>query len=318
VQGSQEDVHALRDAGLAFVNWNYNDADPEAYFPYLNALQCSGVDQVISPGCWTWRQLFPSLTETRRSLPVFTRAAWSEGVKDSITCAWNDTGDCFRELHYLNYAVAAEHQWNGTAETADASSFVRRWVRQFFGIASGPIEAAHAWLGDSNANVYAAARHDHRYPRDFGWRPIATHAVFWNYPRPGSGTVEDAEASAAAAEQARALREERTRAVECPRNGSVLDLVAYELERAAWLFESVRFNTAPTTGEAARLAEELRRLKERFSPRWKRTNIPQCLPGIENRFDVLIEKYVIESHAITPWDGAWGPAWRMQTGRHPM
>ena len=41
-----------------------------------------------------------------------------------------------------------------------------------------------------------------------------------------------------------------------PRNRSVADLVGYELRRAAWLFDSVRFVADPDPAAAGRLAAE--------------------------------------------------------------
>lgn len=318
-QGSDDHVRALRDAGLSFVNWNYYDDKPEEYFPFLHLLQRHGVDQVISPGVWTWRQLFPSFTLTRETLPVFTKVGFGEGVTDSITCAWNDTRDCFRELHYLNYAFAAEHQWNGAAPVEAAEPFIARWAERFFGAPADALARAHAWLGDLNAKAFAAGRHDHRYPRDFNWRPMAAHALFWNYPVPGAGSAQDAAASERLAEEARQLEGEvNAAAASLPRNRPVADLVAYELRRAAWLFDSVRFGAAPDTGAAGRLARELRRLGRDFVPLWDAANIPQGREGVEERFAKLAGLYEQEARAVTPWDGVWGPARRMQIGPHPM
>lgn len=318
-QGADDDVRALRDAGLSFVNWNYYDDKPEEYFPFLHRLQRHGVDQVISPGVWTWRQLFPSFTLTRETLPVFTQVGFGEGITDSITCAWNDTRDCFRELHYLNYAFAAEHQWNGAAPVEAAEPFIARWAERFFGAPADALARAHAWLGDLNAKAFAAGRHDHRYPRDFNWRPMAAHAVFWNYPVPGAGSAQDAAASERLAGEARELEGEvNAAAAALPRNRPVADLVAYELRRAAWLFDSVRFGAAPDTAAASRLARELRRLGRDFVPLWDATNIPQGREGVEERFAKLAGLYEQEARALTPWDGGWGPARRMQTGPHPM
>lgn len=318
-QGADDDVRALRDAGLSFVNWNYYDDKPEEYFPFLHRLQRHGVDQVISPGVWTWRQLFPSFTLTRETLPVFTQVGFGEGITDSITCAWNDTRDCFRELHYLNYAFAAEHQWNGAAPVEAAEPFISRWAERFFGAPADALARAHAWLGDLNAKAFAAGRHDHRYPRDFNWRPMAAHAVFWNYPVPGAGSAQDAAASERLAGEARELEGEvNAAAAALPRNRPVADLVAYELRRAAWLFDSVRFGAAPDTAAAGRLARELRRLGRDFVPLWDATNIPQGRKGVEERFAKLAGLYEQEARALTPWDGGWGPARRMQIGPHPM
>ena len=147
VQGADDDIRALRDEGLSFVNWNYYDLQPEEYFPFLHKLQRHGVDQVISPGVWTWRQLFPSFAQTRETLPVFTRLGFQEGIADSITCAWNDTRDCFRELHWLNYAFAAEHQWNGAPRVEAGEPFIARWAEQFFGAPADALARAHEWLG---------------------------------------------------------------------------------------------------------------------------------------------------------------------------
>ena len=318
VQGRDDDIRALRDAGLSFVNWNYYDYQPEEYFPFLHRLQRHGVDQVISPGVWTWRQLFPSYTLTRETLPVFTKVAAGEGITDSITCAWNDTRDCFRELHYLNYAFAAEHQWNAAAPV-EAEPFIARWARRFFGAPADAAARACAWLGDLNAKTFAAARHDHRYPRDFNWRPMTAHAVFWNYPVPGAGDARDAAASERLADEARALLGQVTAAApSLPRNRPVADLVAYELRRAAWLFDSVRFGANPDTAAAGRLARELRELGRDFAPLWDAANIRQGREGVEERFAKLAGLYEQEARAITPWDGRWGPARRMQTGPHPM
>ena len=319
VQGSDDDIRVLRDAGLSFVNWNYYDDKPEDYFPFLHRLQRHGVDQVISPGVWTWRQLFPSFTHTRETLPVFTQLGAGEGITDSITCAWNDTRDCFRELHYLNYAFAAEHQWNGALRVEGAEPFIASWAEQFFGAPADALARAHEWLGDLNAKAFAAARHDHRYPRDFNWRPMAAHAVFWNYPVSGAGSARDAAASERLAGEARALLGEMAAAApSLPRNRPVADLVAYELRRAAWLFDSVRFVADPDTGAAGRLARELRQLGDDFVPLWDAANIAQGREGVEERFAKLVGLYEQEARAITPWDGGWGPARRMQTGPHPM
>ena len=143
--------------------------------------------------------------------------------------------------------------------------------------------------------------------------------MFWNYPVPGAGTARDAAASERLAGEARALLGEVTAAApSLPRHRPVADLVAYELRRAAWLFDSVRFVADPDTGAAGRLARELRQLGDDFVPLWDATNIPQGREGVEERFAKLVGLYEQEARAITPWDGGWGPARRMQTGPHPM
>ena len=321
VHGSDEDIAALRDAGLSFVNWNYYDDYAEDYFPYLHRLQRHGVDQVISTGVWTWRQLFPSYTQTWRTLPVLTRLAHAEGVTDCITTAWNDTRDCFRELHYLNYAVAAEHHWNAASQR-EQDAFLGEWAVQFFGTPVPALVDAYRWLGDLNRLAFEAGRHDHRYPREANWRPIAAHALFWNYPVPGSGSGVDAARSRETADWARALHAAVAAAPAPPRNAALQPLLQYELRRAAWLFDSVVFNAKAEHGAAAKLAEPLReRLRELavdFRPLWLASNIPQGLEGIDERFSKLIGMYDNAAAEPLDWDGTWGPARRMQTGAHPM
>ena len=82
--------------------------------------------------------------------------------------------------------------------------------------------------------------------------------------------------------------------------------------------EAVRALGDPDTGAAGRLAHELRQLGRDFVPLWDATNIPQGREGVEERFAKLVGLYEQEARAITPWDGGWGPARRMQTGPHPM
>ena len=146
---------------------------------------------------------------------------------------------------------------------------------------------------------------------------MVAHYLFWSCPVPGSGTEEDGRASAALAERARALLE-RVEAVNVERNRSVVDLLAYELDRAAWVFDSVVFNANPSTEHAGRLAGQLRELKERFGELWKRTNIIEGLDELYERFDKLTELYEDESRELTEWDGVWGPIKRIQTAPHPM
>lgn len=313
--GFHDEIRALHDAGLSFVNWNYYDYKEGDYFPFLHLLERHGVDQVIAPAVWTWGQLFPNFTQTQETLPVFTQLGFSEGVTDSITCSWNDTRDCFRELHYLNYAFAAEHQWNGAARVERAGPFIARWVEQFFGTPSDALARVHEWLGDLNAMTFAAARHDHRYPRNFNFRAMAAHALFWNYPVAGAGSARDAAASERLAGEARALLGEMGAAVpSLPRNRAVADLVAYEMRRAAWLFDSVRFVADPDTQAAGRLSNELRKLSDDFVPLWDATNISQGREVVEERFAKLIGLYEREARTITSWDGRWGPELGLYSG----
>ena len=318
LRGSSSDVYELHRAGLSFVNWNYYDHRWEEYCHFVNSLNRCGVDQIIAPGVWTWRQLFPDYFETRKTLPLFTDVAFREGVRDSITCAWNDARDCFRELHYLNYALAAEHQWTAGELRDEAETFAARWSRQFFGTrVPAALWEAFVWLGDLNRHAYRAACHDHRFARSWSSRAMVAHYLFWSCPVPGSGTEEDGRASAALAERARALLE-RVEAANVERNRSVVDLLAYELDRAAWVFDSVVFNANPSTEHAGRLAGQLRELKERFGELWKRTNIIEGLDELYERFDKLTELYEDESRELTEWDGVWGPIKRIQTAPHPM
>ena len=62
----------------------------------------------------------------------------------------------------------------------------------------------------------------------------------------------------------------------------------------------------------------LRQLGDDFVPLWDVANIAQGREGVEERFAKLVGLYEQEARAITPWDGGWGPARRMQTGPHPM
>lgn len=318
VKGDIKDIYSLRDAGLTFVNWNYYDYKWEDYFHYLNTLNRCGVDQVISTGIWTWRQLFPNYFQTCKTLPLFTDLAFREGVKESITCAWNDTTDCFRELNYLNYAFAAEHQWNAGLFTENPATFVSRWVKQFFGTDIDVLRDAYLWLGDLNRLVYEGARHDHRFPREYNWQTHIAHAVFWNYPVPLSGTKEDADISQKKVDYASDLRERlkasKNRAM---RNQSVIDLVIYELHRAEWLFDSVVFCVNGDRNYASKLSKQLHNLKDDFMHLWNLTNIVPKRERIGKRFDKLISLYEKESKELTPWNGVWGPEGRMQIGPWP-
>ena len=164
-----------------------------------------------------------------------------------------------------------------------------------------------------------AIAHDHRFPREYNWRPIVAHALFWNYPVPGSGTEEDARASAEMLERARDLNSGvRSVASKTTRNRSVIDLVSYELSRAEWMFDSVIFSVKANTDHALRLADELRRLKDDYVRLWNATNILQGRQRVEVRFDKLIGLYENEAQGLTPWNGVWRPALRMQTGPHPL
>ena len=173
-------------------------------------------------------------------------------------------------------------------------------------------------IAQGNGKVFATARHDHRYPREFSWRPIVAHALFWNYPVPGSGIAGDALLARRLRQEADGLHRELSAEQAPTRNGSLLPLLQYELRRAAWLFDSVVFNAAPDRDTAADLAERLRGLRTQLGPLWEQFNVRNGLAAIEQRFDKLIGLYAVESTDPTPWDGSWGPARRMQTGLHPM
>ena len=305
------DAQRLHRAGLTFVNWDYYLYREEDYFHYVHFLNRCGVRQVISPGVWDWRHLFPSYSEMSRTLPLFTDVAYREGVRDAITCSWGDTVDAFREDNYLNYAYSAEHLWNAERRSDTQEQFTQRWAQQFFGVAPKPLVDAVAWLGKLNDLVYESARHDNRFPEPIGFSPFVAHMVFWNFPLPGSGLPEDAARSADRSKEADGWLGQMPALRKCVRrNRHNVDLIAYALRRGRWLFESVRYSARPTRSRAQSLAGDLRSLATDFVRLWDVTNIEPGRLGVEMRFDKLLACYEKEARRPSRWNGVWTPTKR--------
>lgn len=306
------EVQRLHRAGLTFVNWNYYRYREEDYFPSINLLNRCEVSQVISPGAWDWGQIYPSFSEISTTLPVFTDVAFREGVKDAIVCSWGDTRDPFREDNYLNYAYSAEHLWNGGISSESQEQFTTRWAKQFFGYAPRVLVQALMWLGNLNLLVYDSARHDNRFPHLIDWSAFVAHAVFWNYPLPGSGSKEDAQRSKKRCDEAKQLINDLSSVMcKAKRNQFNINLLRYDLKRSFWLFESVQYCTHPTGARARSLVEYLKLLAMEFKQLWNVTNIETGREAIDKRFHKLITCYEREIQQPSRWDGKWQEMKRM-------
>lgn len=288
-EAAPEHLQRLRAAGLIFVNWDYYLHKPYEYFPYVNLLNREGLRQVIGPGIWGWRQIFPSYEEMADTLPHFAEVALAENVREALVTSWCDAGDNLREDHYHNYAYAAECLWNLAARDRNPASFSRRFCSHFYGSAPDALVEAHVLLGHLNQTLYGCARHDPRFPARGDLYRCSNWYLFWERPTPRAGKREDGTKTREVASQARALGT-RLRATikDVPKNRANVESLVFALRRLEFAASTAEFAASPTANKARALANHLSDLKHEFSQLWLRTNKPERLDIIEAKFDDLI------------------------------
>jgi len=285
-----QDFRALRDLGLIFFNWGYNMTTEIEHYDYINILKREGARQIISPGVWGWKTIFPSFAVMADTTVPALKVAFDEGIRELCTSSWNDQGDNLREDNFLNYAYTAECLWDvSAAEEREARRFAERFCPLFYGSADGALVDAHVFLGDLPRVMFEAARHDPRYPRElprYVQSSLCVSHLFWHPARAGKADAQDVErCRELVLHTSDLISRLDSLAANVPRNQGNVRSLMLGLRRARFIAASIVYAGDPKPEWAADLAGELSQRQ------WLSANKPERLDMMEERFDELIAFY---------------------------
>jgi hypothetical protein len=127
----QQDPSILRllPHAMAIVSFHYG-LEP-TYRPYLDRIANAGFEQLISPGAWTWNEIYPDIdTAFASSARFIAQARGVHGVLGIFETVWHDDGESLYESSWYPVIYAAASAWQ--YDPVDRSRFGRDFTRAFF------------------------------------------------------------------------------------------------------------------------------------------------------------------------------------------
>ena len=112
------EVFDLMDKDIVAVNYtfywpNHGNSWWDNLYTYIPIIKEKGFDQVVSPGFWNWKMLFPNCTQAYRNITSLNQAGIENGCIGTMGASWGDNGaENFREYNWYLYAAQAETAWN--------------------------------------------------------------------------------------------------------------------------------------------------------------------------------------------------------------
>jgi hexosaminidase len=136
---------------IVIVDWNY---DPAYHYDSPKVFTRAGFSVLASPGVLSYRGPFLDVFNSISNIQRFSRAAHADSAVGLLISSWNDYGgEQLRELNYYGYAWGAQCAWR--AEGGDAASFTKAFFSDYFGTTeTDAIETAYAILA-SPANHFS-------------------------------------------------------------------------------------------------------------------------------------------------------------------
>jgi hypothetical protein len=267
---------------VTIVDWQYWAG---LRYPSTEVFHKAGFPFLVSPAVWNFTGPYPNYLNTFINVRNFNEEGRRQGALGLLTSTWNDYGgEALRELNLLGYAWTAECAWH--PEPPDAADFGPRFYADFLG---SPLASQPAWTATlllaSPYNQYLwheLWRHPMLPPRESALHPL------WR--------MESIRSSMPLVKNLlQHLRSQVTR------NAAHLDHLDFVAELNLWFaakleaIAAVRRLAADSSLDASArsaaaeklvlpLISGLEKLRETFRGLWLRTNRPDNL-------DLLLERY---------------------------
>lgn len=127
----QQDPSILKQLprSMAIVSFHYG-LEP-TYRPYLDRIANAGFEQLVSPGAWTWNEIYPDIeTAFASSARFIAQAKEVHGVLGLFETVWHDDGESLYESSWYPVIFAAASAWQ--RDPVDRARFGRDFTRAFF------------------------------------------------------------------------------------------------------------------------------------------------------------------------------------------
>lgn len=278
------------------LSWGYHAA--ESFDKVITPFSKSGYEFFVCPGVSCWSRILPDFGVAVTNIHNYVRDGAEHGTLGMLNTTWDDDGENFFTWNWHGLAWGAECAWN--ASTTPYEEFNRRIGGVLFGEP-----------GDHFGRAIDLLAKAHRLPGYEGMNDKR----FWELEFGDKAKPMD---KAAARKQADSLLKITQPAIEHLRacrdaariNADWLDYFLFGAERIQLMatrvmdylaakdaLERARQNegdsnvllrTART--KLAKIAEDHRKLKDRYVKLWNRENKPYALDWVTKRFDALIAK----------------------------
>ncbi len=108
------------------LNWRYDARS--SYDDIIEPFWRAGLTQIICPGIWCWRRIFPDFKEAQENISNFSRDGLRYSALGVLTTSWDDDGENLQSLNWYGLLLAAEAAWNGII----SEDFYERFDWAFF------------------------------------------------------------------------------------------------------------------------------------------------------------------------------------------
>lgn len=128
----------MMDKDIVLVNYTFywpefGDEWWDNLYTYMPKLIEKGYSEVVSPGIWNWKMVFPEYKSSYKNISELNKAGFENKCFGTMCASWcDDGGENFREYNWYGFAMQSEISWN--AENPVTEEVISpRFGQQFFG-----------------------------------------------------------------------------------------------------------------------------------------------------------------------------------------
>lgn len=128
----------LMDKDIVLVNYTFYGPNEgldwwDNLYTYMPIIVEKGFEEVVSPGIWNWKMIFPNNVMARKNIAELNKEGIEKGCMGTFASSWCDEGgENLREYNYYSYAMQSEYSWNAK-EPVDEIVVAKAFGQQFFG-----------------------------------------------------------------------------------------------------------------------------------------------------------------------------------------
>lgn len=128
----------LMDKDIVLVNYTFYGPNEglewwDNLYTYMPIIVEKGFEEVVSPGIWNWKMVFPNNVMARKNIAELNKEGIEKGCMGTFASSWCDEGgENLREYNYYSYAMQSEYSWNAK-EPVDEIVVAKAFGQQFFG-----------------------------------------------------------------------------------------------------------------------------------------------------------------------------------------
>lgn len=270
---------------VTIMNWQYDD---QYAYPSTKKLKDAGFNTLVSPAVWNFTTSFPAYTIALPNIQYLTKSGIEQGSLGSITSQWGDYGaETFRELNLFGYAWSAQCSWS--YEKNDLYTFSKNYFADFFGTTDSQLPRLYQYFsGVFSTLIWNEVWQHPMLPLKenkwlaYGLNPSA-RTSFQNWTLPGI------------VDQLQDLKSK------VKRNAAHLDYLIFIVQLNKWFSNKTQMQSYLQDAQKDRpvrmdkLADlidanisAIPQLKGEYRKLWLRTNRPENLNLIEDKFDRML------------------------------